>query len=118
MSTSDEIMGAVEVLTQRVTELLALAQIRPRSAYELPEHLPPACRAPRKMGTSLKEVVARSLDRQAKLTGRDKNELVEEALLRSLPPDAIEWAINDMLADARKMWALTDPGAQLIASGE
>ena len=77
-------------LIQRVEQLLDQVRIRTQPAYELPEHLPPACRAPRKLGTSLPEVVARALDRQAKLTGRDKNELVEDALLRSLPPDIIQ----------------------------
>lgn len=118
LATSDEILANVEALTQRVTELLDQARIKPRSAYELPEHLPPACRAPRKMGTSLPEVLARALDRQAKLTGRDKNELMADALLRTMPPDTIEWAVGDMISDARRMWALTGPGAQLIAPGE
>lgn len=118
MPTPDEILASVHELTTKLAQILDATVIKPREAYEIPGHLPGACRVPRKIGTSLPEVIARALDRQVKLTGCDKNAVITDALLRTLPQDVLAWAVEDMLDDARRMWALTGSSPPLLTEGE
>lgn len=113
--TDEALLSSVQTLTERVTQLLDVASIKPKAGFELPKHLPGAFVAPRKLGTSLPEVLAKALDEHCRLSGMDKNAVLAESLLQTLPADVINWAIQEMLAEARRMWSLTDPGQQLTS---
>jgi hypothetical protein len=107
----EDLMTQVQRLTLRLEQLLSGQHVR-LHVTPLPEHLPPACMTPRKIGTSIPEIVARAWERQSKISGRDKNDILQDALLATLDPECVDWAVQQMVEEARILWSHIDPAAR------